>query len=1223
MNLKYIPLFAGLLIASANFSRGQTAPTITALNPATVISGGPGFTLTLTGANFTPTTVGQVNGASAPSTYLGATQLQMSITAAQIANPGGLVITVQSNNPATGGVLTSNPLRLVVTAAGAAPAPILTSATPNLASTGTRSLRLTLRGTNFRPGAMVIISPPLAAVQLSTGKTSATDAILQNVTLLGPTFIVADVTVGDQAAPGLRAIDVLNADGTSTATTPAGAPGTSQPLRLISGTALGAPLSVTTIAMLSPRSGSVLTQGARAMGEARLAASGSGTVQGAWFWDGRIVEQFAVTVAGGTSVPVRMRQPFPTEQLGPHTVELRILEPNQLASRPLRVVVNPGGFSVERLLAPDDGALVSATAPPQLAWAPVPGISRYEVGFSTGPYASLITTWHKVQDNHWDVPADVWKGLPAGEIYWTERAVEMTGETRDPLPFRRIWRVAGETLRPVRDQFTLTPQGSPLLEWNGLEGAHLYRITIFADVEGMQVVRRYLSGKPRVDLRALKGKLDPAHRYYWIVELLDDDGNTLMTGPRNTLDFPQKQSVVTLPQRPRVLFAAFPRPRVHAQEQQAVTATQDVKTIASHSPSDNATVENPKTPVQINFFSAPNVFDLALLVDGTDVTSLADVADTKVAYTPPVALAAGEHQVKVTLGDAASSWKFTVKPISAAEAAKRAAAAERRANRALQTETQIAVNTQWASGSDPDVNMTSIAEQFNLQQGIKKLQLNGSGLLDSTLGPVLQRTSRGDFSSFIVKAEAAHGAWGLNLSFGAVAPSFYQNAQLITTAAPRQGIEADVRTPAGGFGFFANTNDVGLGSGFGYDYHQQILGAGWDAPLPKKHVEFRAMWLGARDHQAASLEQTDIFNQESSYTDAVAMPSKGDLYGGLLQVHLPKNWLWASEYSWGYNDATTTTGAIHDSGRAAMTSVAGVVGPLSISTAYLNVSPHFGSPTNPNLSLGSTSDRRGPTGSFAVTTHAGTFTVNDSFQQSNVRDKNVPEQEMNSFAATWSKIFGKGTSLSVSGHHMLTFTGYVPPAVQAMSSDEQTALEADQRDSGADISVSRQVGKTATISLSGDRDWFHNNVIQGSNSISTSATGGVNWIPRPVMQFNGNISLSWLAGNGSTTGTTRNFSGYLQPSFRWQRTGIQVLPIASLNQSQTMLADRTLTDSILAQQYGGRAAWTMPHRLHFAVLTFNGEYDDTKDPVGAYRQQGTTLYMLATFSWDAKRPKRE
>ena len=1220
-------LVCGLLLAAS--AAGQSAPVITSINPPSVAAGGPMFTLTVRGANFVANSVGQVNGANRTTLFLGPTQLQVSILASDIASPGSLSITVFTPIVGfPGGGLGSNALALAITPLAGA-TPTLISASPELASPGASEIRVTLIGTNFRPGAIAVISPPLASVATSTGNVQASDVVIESSIVVNSTLLIATVAVGAQGLPGLRAVDVLNLDGTTTGTTPSGAPGTSKPFRIAPGTSLGAALNVTTIALLNPLDGSVFSPGDDIYGQAQLAASGSGVVIGAWFWDDSIIEQFTANVAGGQSVSIRAQNRFPTEQLGPHTVQLRIFQPNLISTRLITVVVNPGDFSVEKLLWPANGARVTTQEPPELRWAPVPGIGQYQVGFATEPYFSQVSLWHDVDSNSWTVPPEVWKSLPDGELYWTVRSVEMSGAVRKPLQMRLLVRIPADALKATRNRPALTAQGNPLLEWNGLSGWHLYRITITSDFAGQQIVRRYLTDKPSVDLRALKGKLDAAQTYYWTVDVLDAEGNILVTGPVNELSWNIPQSRVATPHGPRILPAAYVEvlpadlssneflsdgQNAGGPQGGSTPAGPQIKTISKRTPTVDSSVSNPKTPIVIEFSAAPNVFDLAIQVDGNDVTSLCDVADTKVTYNPPVPLADGSHAVLITLGSESSSWKFTVKALTAAELkklsdaeAKKSAAAAGKANRKIQDQTQIATNTMWVSGPTPDTNTTSAAEQLVYQEGPWKLQVNGSGLLNSVLGPESLQTSLGHFNNYVLNGSMQKGKWGLNVSFGAVAPSLYKNAQFVTTAAPRQGVEADLKTPAGVFGFYANTDDVGTGSGVGFGFHQQILGASWDLPLPKKYVELRLMWLSAHDQSLATAD------------DMLSVPGGGDLYGGLLLVHLAPKWLWTSEYAWGIHDILNSGVLIHDSGRAARTNVTGTSGPFSMNVSYIDVTRSFTSPTDPNLSSNSTPDRRGPAGTFVFTTKAGTFSLSDTFLQSNFNETNFAEQEMNTAVESWSKSINKITSVSLSAHETFTDTPNVPPAVQALTEDQQLALEADQRDLGANLNVTRQVAKTASMTFSGSRDWFRNNLIANANTITSSLTMGTNWIARPYYQINGNVSLNWVAGAGSSVGTTTSFSGFLQQTLTWKHTGLQLQPIASINQTRTTLLGDILTSALLSQQYGGRVSWTMPRKLKFSTLTLNGNYADVKNPVVAYRQQQVNLYLLWTLSWGYKR----
>ena len=85
---------------------------------------------------------------------------------------------------------------------------------------------------------------------------------------------------------------------------------------------------------------------------------------------------------------IKTRQSLPTWLLGAHTLQLRMTEPNQLASRPIEIVVSAGKWKMEQLIQPESGAVFDVNEAPHLLWAIVPGAMKYQVGFSSKPYFS-------------------------------------------------------------------------------------------------------------------------------------------------------------------------------------------------------------------------------------------------------------------------------------------------------------------------------------------------------------------------------------------------------------------------------------------------------------------------------------------------------------------------------------------------------------------------------------------------------------------------------------------------------------------------------------------------------------------------------------------------------------------------------------------------------------------------------------------------------------------
>ncbi len=95
------------------------APTLTSLSPDLAVEGGAGFTLTVTGTGFVGTSKVRWNGADRETTFVSATRLTATITAADIAAPGTARVTV--TNPAPGGG-ESNALTFTIKRANQSPA---------------------------------------------------------------------------------------------------------------------------------------------------------------------------------------------------------------------------------------------------------------------------------------------------------------------------------------------------------------------------------------------------------------------------------------------------------------------------------------------------------------------------------------------------------------------------------------------------------------------------------------------------------------------------------------------------------------------------------------------------------------------------------------------------------------------------------------------------------------------------------------------------------------------------------------------------------------------------------------------------------------------------------------------------------------------------------------------------------------------------------------------
>jgi hypothetical protein len=210
---------------------------------------------------------------------------------------------------------------------------------------------------------------------------------------------------------------------------------------------------------------------------------------------------------------------------------------------------------------------------------------------------------------------------------------------------------------------------------------------------------------------------------------------------------------------------------------------------------------------------------------------------------------------------------------------------------------------------------------------------------------------------------------------------------------------------------------------------------------------------------------------------------------------------------------------------------------------------------------------------------------------------------------------GLKANLTVESRQSLTKTGTVPAALAGLPADQTGAQ--DIRDIFGSISASRQVG-TVSITGGGTRDWNRNNLTPSADTITSSINGGVNMATRGFFQMNAQINANWVAADGLTVGTTRNYTTYVQPAFTWKKPALQISPLITVTKGRTALSNGTLSSNTLTGQYGGRVSWTLPGAWKFSTFSGQGSYNQNHDIVTRLDQDTTQLLILWTATWGHK-----
>jgi hypothetical protein len=135
---------------SKPFTIVKPVPVIAAVSPSSATAGGLGFTLTVSGSNFTPASVLNWNGTSRTTTFDSNSQLRSDISASDIAGQGTATITV--TDPERG---ESNSKTFTILAPTPPPVPVITSLSPSSAAAGGSGFTLTVSGSNFTPASVV------------------------------------------------------------------------------------------------------------------------------------------------------------------------------------------------------------------------------------------------------------------------------------------------------------------------------------------------------------------------------------------------------------------------------------------------------------------------------------------------------------------------------------------------------------------------------------------------------------------------------------------------------------------------------------------------------------------------------------------------------------------------------------------------------------------------------------------------------------------------------------------------------------------------------------------------------------------------------------------------------------------------------------------------------------------------------------------------------------
>jgi len=184
-NLSVVVVNGTVGSTAANFEVDNPVPVISSISPTTQVAGSSSLVIAITGTGFVPTTTIDVNGAGRTTTYVSATQVNVTLSTSDVVATGTLSLTAVNSAPGGG-------TSAVVTLPVNNPAPGTIHLSPSALPVGATSpATVTVNGTSFVSSSVVNVN----------GAPRAT-------TYVNATTLTFDATVADQATQGYLTITV-------------------------------------------------------------------------------------------------------------------------------------------------------------------------------------------------------------------------------------------------------------------------------------------------------------------------------------------------------------------------------------------------------------------------------------------------------------------------------------------------------------------------------------------------------------------------------------------------------------------------------------------------------------------------------------------------------------------------------------------------------------------------------------------------------------------------------------------------------------------------------------------------------------------------------------------------------------------------------------------------------------------------------------------------------
>jgi hypothetical protein len=143
-------------------------PVLMALSPSVVVAGVNGFTLTVSGTNFSSLSTIEWNGTQLPTEYVSSSELQAQVAASDVSTVGSASVSILTPNPG-GGTSTTLPFTIV---SSSNPIPVILSLYPDYAVAGSSGFTMNVNGLSYFNSSSVVLwnGSPRTSTLYSSGQ---------------------------------------------------------------------------------------------------------------------------------------------------------------------------------------------------------------------------------------------------------------------------------------------------------------------------------------------------------------------------------------------------------------------------------------------------------------------------------------------------------------------------------------------------------------------------------------------------------------------------------------------------------------------------------------------------------------------------------------------------------------------------------------------------------------------------------------------------------------------------------------------------------------------------------------------------------------------------------------------------------------------------------------------------------------------------------------------